>query len=148
MTRSQTIIVGGLLVTLALLAGLGGLFYALDSGLISPDLEKPKLQLQFHTSGNQDKEVRTFFAGFAAAEGLRFKDTTPQPPPELGPRPFTLELKKGEQDSIAVRSITQPDRFFVFVYERKPDPALEPLTARLTAQLQKQWPDTAPYDGP
>jgi hypothetical protein len=104
--------------------------------------------LQFHTAGDQDKMVAAFFARFAGAEKLSFKDTTPQPPPELGPRTFSLDMAQGDLAAIKVRSVTQPTRFFVFIYEEKPDPALDGIIARLTAQLHTAWPDTTKVKAP
>jgi hypothetical protein len=148
MQRSQIILVSGVLFTLALIAALTFGFYAYNSGLLSFTVEQPKLQLQFHTAGDQDKIVAAFFARFADVEKLSFKDTTPQPPPELGPRTFSLDMAQGDLAAIKVRSVTQPTRFFVFIYEEKPDPALDGIIARLTAQLHTAWPDTTKVKAP
>jgi hypothetical protein len=148
MQRSQVILLSGVIFTLTLIAALTFGFYAYNSGLLSFTVEQPKLQLQFHTAGDQDKAVAAFFARFANAEKLSFKNTTPQPPPELGPRTFSLDMTHGDLAAIKVRSVTQPSRFFVFIYEEKPDPALNGIIDRLTAQLRAAWPDTAEVKAP
>jgi hypothetical protein len=145
MTRSQIIVLSGVGVTLALIGLLSFGFVALDHGFFTFKAKKP--ELVFNTQTGQDRAVHDFFAGFAREEGFSFEDTTPMAPPEDGSSGFALEMDRGDE-VIKVLSGTQPNRFFVFVDAKNPDPALKPMAARMLAQLRNAWPDAAEYKGP
>jgi len=142
-TRSQIIVLSGLVGTL-LVAGLLSIgFVALNRAEFAA-AQRP--DLIFHTKGDQDRAVHDFFAQFAAQQGYRFKDFTPVAPPEDGRRIFDLALDKTDGSSVKVRSATQPDRFFVFVYAK--DATRRAVATQLRERLRKYWPDAADYRGP
>ena len=100
MTRSQIIVLSGLVGTL-LVAGLLSIgFVALNRAQFAA-AQKP--DLVFHTKGDQDRAVHDVFAQFAAQQGYRFKDSTPIVPPEDGRRIFDLALDKAD-GSVKVRA--------------------------------------------
>jgi hypothetical protein len=142
-TRSQIIVLSGLAGTL-LVAGLLSIgFVALNRAEFAA-AQKP--DLVFHTKGDQDRAVHDVFAQFAAQQGYRFKDSTPIVPPEDGRRIFDLALDKADGSSVKVRSATQTDRFFIFIYA--PDATRRAVATQLKARLRRLWPDAADYRGP